>query len=148
MTTADSQHDDDFERAISMPSDNPSGLSPEQLAFVQQTFDMARAGDERLADLIKQGIPADIKNEKGDTYLILAAYNGHLSLVHALVQAGADVNELNAREQSALTCAVFRNDRPMMQFLVDHGADPDLGAQNARATATAFGVDVADILGA
>ncbi|GAA2555994.1 hypothetical protein HD598_000360 [Neomicrococcus aestuarii] len=147
MTTADSQHDDDFERAISMPNDNPSGLSPEQLAFVQQTFDMARAGDERLAELIRQGIPADIKNDKGDTFLILAAYNGHLSLVRALVQVGANVNEMNAREQSALTCAVFRNDRPMMQFLMDHGADPDLGAQSARATAAAFGVSAEDILG-
>lgn len=147
-TQHDSQHDDDYERAISMPADNPSGLSEEQLAFVQTTFDMARAGDERLAELITQGIPADIKNEKGDTYLILAAYNGHMSLVRALVQVGADVNELNAREQSALTCAVFRKDRPMMQFLMDHGADPVLGAQSARATAAAFGVDVSDIIGA
>lgn len=136
----------DYDRASATPSqvggsaDAPA-LSDEQVAFLNRLFDLAREGKLELLEYIRQGIPADLSDHKGDTFLILAAYAGHEDLVRGLIEAGADVNRLNQREQSALTCAVFRGDEVLVTALLAAGADPELGAQNAVATARAFGQD-------
>lgn len=137
-------NDDAYERALQAPSQvggSPDGpqLSDEQVALLNRLFDLARAGDPSLLEYIRQGIPADLADHKGDTFLILAAYAGQADLVPALLAAGAEVNRLNQRGQSALTCAVFRGDEDLVRALLDAGADPLAGAQNAVATAKAFG---------
>jgi ankyrin repeat protein len=134
---------DDFERAMQAPTrvggdDDGAQLSDEQVALLNSLFDLARSGDPRLMHYISQGIPVDLADHKGDTFLILAAYAGQGELARQLLTAGADVDALNQRGQSALTCAVFRGDTELVTTLVEAGADPTLGAQNAVATATAF----------
>lgn len=136
------QAHEDYDAANTAPAqvggDAPD-LSDEQVEFLNSLFDLARNGDERLLGVIDQGVPADLADHKGDTFLILAAYAGQGELVRSLLGAGADVNRLNSRGQSALTCAVFRGDEPLVKELLAAGADPELGSQNAVATAQAFG---------
>ena len=63
----------------------------------------------------------------GMTALLFAAREGHLDAVRALVAAGADVNQLSAGEHSSpLVIAVSNAHYEVGQFLVDHGADPNL----------------------
>ncbi|GAA4378684.1 ankyrin repeat domain-containing protein [Paeniglutamicibacter cryotolerans] len=117
----------------------PTELSEAELAFLHSLFDLARAGEtSKLMALIDQGIPVDLTDSKGDTLLILAAYNGHNELVEALVARNAEINRLNDKGQGALTCSVFRKNEPLTRFLLGRGADPKLGPQNALAVTEMF----------
>jgi len=63
----------------------------------------------------------------GMTALLFAAREGHLDAVRALVGAGAQVNQLSAGDHSSpLVIAVSNSHYEVGQFLVDHGADPNL----------------------
>ena len=63
----------------------------------------------------------------GMTALLFAAREGHLDAVRALVAAGANVNQLSAGDHSSpLVIAVSNSHYEVGQFLVDHGADPNL----------------------
>lgn len=117
-------------------------LTDEQVEFLNSLFDLARNGqtDELLA-LIDQGIPVNLTNSQGDTLLTLATYNGHTELVRGLIQREADVDRLNDRGQSALSCSVFRQNEELTTALLNAGANPHLGEQNAYAVVTMFGID-------
>ena len=125
-----------------MTETNADGaLTDEELAFLHSIFDLAREGAaEKLMAIIDQGIPVDLTDSKGDTLMILAAYNGHDAIVAGLLERGADINRLNDKGQGALTCAVFRKNEPLTRFLLQNGADPKLGAQNALAVTDMFGL--------
>lgn len=123
------------------PHDQPN-LTDEQVEFLNSLFDYAREGKVlALSSAIDQGIPVDLRNHNGDTFLILAAYREQFSVVEALLQRGADVNALNNRGQSALTSAIFMQNTQISKALLDAGADPDLGPQSARATISAMGLE-------
>ncbi|WP_136089762.1 ankyrin repeat domain-containing protein [Auritidibacter ignavus] len=110
-------------------------LSDEQIEFLHTLFDAAREGKvQMLSSAIDQGIPVNLANANGDTFLILATYRNQPEVVSALLERGAEVNATNQRGQSALTCAVFLQDKGLVQQLLEAGADPELGAQSARAT--------------
>lgn len=117
-------------------------LTDEQLEFLNSLFDLARNGrTEELLALVDQGIPVNLTNAQGDTLLILAAYNDHADLARALIQREADVDRLNDRDQGALSCAVFRQNAEITRVLLDAGADPRLGRQNAYAVVEMFGLE-------
>ena len=117
-------------------------LTDEQIAFLNTLFDYAREGQvQALSSVIDQGIPVDLRNHNGDTFLILAAYREQAQIIDVLLARDADVNALNNRGQSALTCAVFMQNTAIAKTLLDAGADPDLGPQSARATISAMGLD-------
>jgi len=114
-------------------------LSDEQIEFLNQVFDMAREGKvQMLSSVIDQGIPVNLTNSKGDSLLIVAAYNSQPAVVEALIKRGAELDQLNARGQSALTCAVFKQDEASTRLLLTAGADPKLGPQNALAVTEMF----------
>ena len=86
-------------------SDITPDLDDETLAFAARVFDMARHGEARdLAALLDGGLPVDLRNDKGDTLLMLASYNGgppptplmiaamfdRVEIAQALLDAGAD----------------------------------------------------------
>ena len=59
-------------------ADRPA-LDDETLAFAERMFDLARHGDaEQLKTMLEGGLPANLRNSKGDSLLMLAAYNGQL----------------------------------------------------------------------
>lgn len=123
-------------------ADQVPELTDEQLEFLNSMFDLARAGKtEELLGLIDQGIPVNLTNSKGDSLLILAAYNDHADLVAGLLERGADVDRLNDRGQTAVSCAVFRQNEEITTSLLDAGADVHLGAQNPYAVAEMFGLE-------
>jgi ankyrin repeat protein len=63
----------------------------------------------------------------GMTALLFAAREGKLEAVKALVEAGADVNQISAGEHSTpLIIASENSHYEVAKYLVDHGADPNL----------------------
>jgi ankyrin repeat protein len=107
-------------------------LTPDELAFLQSAFELARNGETtRLVGYVDAGLPVNLTNSSGDTLLILAAYHRHGGLVAALLERGADHARVNDRGQTALAAAVFRQDEPVVRALLHAGADPDLGPKSA-----------------
>lgn len=143
--TSDTPHatpPEDPTPATSDPAEPAPELTDEQLDFLNSLFDLARSGDgDQLLPAIEQGVPVNLANHRGDTLLILAAYNNHPTLVKALIERGAEVNRLNARGQSALSCAVFVQNEESVRALLAAGADPDEGPVSARAAVEMFGLD-------
>ncbi len=114
-------------------------MDDETREFARRLFDLAREGRaEELASYVDAGVPVDLTNDKGDTLLILAAYQGHPATVAALLERGADHARANDRGQTALAAAVFKQSADTVRALLAAGADPDAGQPSARATAQFF----------
>ncbi|MDN6150970.1 MAG: ankyrin repeat domain-containing protein [Yaniella sp.] len=123
-------------------TDKEPELSDEQIEFLNSLFDFAREGKtQALSSAIDQGIPVNLTNHNGDTFLILAAYREQAAVVDTLIARQADVNALNSRGQSALTSSIFMQNEEISTALLNAGADPDHGPQSARATITAMGLE-------
>lgn len=63
--------------------------------------------------------------------LMLSTYHGHVPLSRLLLSHGADPNRLNDRGQSPLAGAVFKNEKEIVDILLEAGADVDLGQPSA-----------------
>ncbi|KAI1793674.1 ankyrin [Ganoderma leucocontextum] len=118
-------------------------LPQESLDFAHRMFDAARDNDaELLLQAVDVGLPVNLTNDKGNTLLMLAAYNGHASLVSELLTRGADGNRLNDQGQSPLAGAVFKGHDEVVRALVESGrADPRIGTPTAIQTARMFKQD-------
>lgn len=113
-----------------MPED--SGPDARTIEIAHHCVDLARAGEtEALIDYVEAGVPVDLTDDKGNTLIMLAAYQGNADTVAALIEHGADPNRLNDRGQTPLAVAA----------LVAGGADPDAGTPSARESAVFFGRD-------
>jgi ankyrin repeat protein len=62
----------------------------------------------------------------GETALMFAARVGDLASAKLLVAAGANVNDADAWGVSATTLAAHSGFRDLVEFLLEHGADPNL----------------------
>ncbi len=120
----------------------PPLLSEEELRFLLDVVELAREGETaQLTKLLDAGVPVNLSTASGDTLLILAAYHLHLDTVQALVARGADTSRVNDRGQTAVGAAVFRRSAPVVQALLEGGADPWLGRQSGYAVADVFELD-------
>lgn len=120
-------------------------LDDDTLALAQRVFDLARNGaTDELAGLLAAGLPVNLTNDKGDTLLMLAAYQDHPDTVELLLEHGADPARVNDRGQTALAAAVFRRSEASVRTLLAYGADPELGSPSAREVAVVF--DLPDML--
>jgi ankyrin repeat protein len=118
---------------------SPADLTADELAFLQQTFDLAREGaTAELAQRVDAGVPVDLTNGGGDTLLVLAAYHAHEDTVRMLLARGADHSRVNDKGQTALGAAVFRRADAIVTDLLAAGADPELGRQSGVAVAQVF----------
>ena len=99
-------------------------LDDATLEFADKVFDLARSGEAQgLATLLAQGLPADLRNHKGDSLLMLASYHGHREAVRVLLEHGADPDLRNNNGQTPLAGAAFKGDLAMVELLLAHGAD-------------------------
>jgi cytohesin len=71
--------------------------------------------------LIAQGMPADIRNSRGKTFLMGAASLVHEDLARTLLEAGADPNAADRQGRTALMEAFSPE---VIRLLLDYGADP------------------------
>jgi uncharacterized protein len=115
----------------SQPTDTE--MDPRLIDFAREVFDTARRGEAAtLAGLIDQGLPPNLRNEKGDTLVMLASYHGHANAVRALVQRGADPNLRNANGQTPLAGAAFKGYLDVIGALLDNGADVEGASPDGR----------------
>ncbi|KAF8530206.1 ankyrin [Hysterangium stoloniferum] len=119
-----------------------SALPQETLDFAARIFQAVRTGgaqmDELLDAALERGLPPNLRNEEGNSLVLLAAYHGNPSTVRLLLKHKADPNILNDRGQSAIAGAVYKNEKEAVQALLDGGADPMLGSPSAIDTAEIF----------
>jgi uncharacterized protein len=75
---------------------------------------------------------ADLVGVQGGlTALMFAARQGHPDAVQALVEAGADVNQVDPGDRtSPLLIAIINGQFDTAKYLLDHGADPNEAATN------------------
>ncbi|MBL8447278.1 MAG: ankyrin repeat domain-containing protein [Zoogloeaceae bacterium] len=78
--------------------------------------------DGDLAALLKRGLDPETVDASGNTLLILAARDGHLSTVDLLLGYRAKVAARNAAGDSALMMAVLKGNKPVVSRLLDAGA--------------------------
>jgi len=123
-------------------------LDDETLAFAQRVFDLARYGDPgELAALLDQGLPLNLRNGKGDSLLMLAAYNGNGPAVRVLLERGADPDLINDNGQAPLAGVAFKGDLAITRLLLEHGAAVDAGDRTPLMVAAMFDrVEIADLL--
>ena len=96
------------------------------LRFLRQVFHWVRVGDAAsLSPVLAAHLPPNLRNEQGDSLLILAAYHGHAAVVRLLLDAGADPEIANDRGQTALGAAAFQGARDIVQMLLARGACVD-----------------------
>lgn len=108
-------------------------LDDEALAFAARVFQLARDGDPmELRDLLAQGLPPDLRNDKGDSLLMLAAYNGNEGAVRALLEHGADPDLRNDMGQVPLAGVAFKGELVIAELLLDAGAAVDGPAETDR----------------
>ena len=108
---------------------------------IEGVFDLARDGlTGPLGEMIDAGVPLDVVNPRGDTLLIVAAYQQHPETVAELLRRGADTSVVNAMGQTAISCAVFRDNEPILRLLLEAEADPGLGTHSGVAIADQFGL--------
>jgi len=125
-----------------MRDDNPELTGGDLNAqIVDGVFDLARQGATGpLGEMIDAGVPIDSRNGRGDTLLIVAAYQQHADTVADLLRRGADTGVVNGMGQTAIACAVFRGNEQILRALLDAGANPDLGSPTGVQIADQFGM--------
>jgi ankyrin repeat protein len=112
------------------------------IELAHRLFDLARDGStDQIAAYVDAGVPVNLTDAKGNTLLMLAAYNGHAATVAALTSRGADPDRVNDRGQTPLAGAVFRGSREVVEALLAAGADPTAGSPSALESARFFGRD-------
>jgi ankyrin repeat protein len=101
-------------------------------AAYRDDIDMARL-------LIRSSAKVDARTRVGDiTPLLLAAKNGSAAMIEVLVNAGAEVNALNANGTTPLMLAAASGKTAALTILIDHGANPNLRDTTNGQTAAMF----------
>ncbi|WP_269524651.1 ankyrin repeat domain-containing protein [Coraliomargarita parva] len=93
-------------------------------------LEAARKGDVgMLHPMLTAGLPLNLKDGKGNSLLMLAAYHGHYDVVDLLLHCGARPDERNDRGQTPLAGVAFKGYLDVAERLIEGGADPvaDLG---------------------
>lgn len=101
-------------------------LDNETYELAQELFRIVRAGEtQRVTRLLDMGLAPNLRDGKGDSLLMLAAYHGHPGLVDALLRYGADAELGNDRGQTPLAAAAFKGHADIVRLLLENGAQAD-----------------------
>jgi uncharacterized protein len=77
-----------------------------------------------LGFLIQKGARIDLKDNQGNTPLMVAARIGNVDAARLLIARGANLNAANSLGETPLIMAVQRRDPAMTRLLLTQGADP------------------------
>ena len=109
--------------AVSQPmeddNDDPTTIEDELLLAA------SRNDYEGLELLLKAGVPADQRDESGQTALHLAADKGAIDCMELLLKHGADVNAADHDGISVLQAAVIAGHVDACRMLLHNGANPN-----------------------
>lgn len=87
-------------------------------------LDAARNGDNRvIASLLDEGVALDMRDERGQTALLIATHANNIEAARLLIEAGADVNAKDAIQDSAYLYAGARGHLEILRMTLSHGAD-------------------------
>lgn len=88
----------------------------------------ALKGREQLVEfLLKFGeCQVDEPDDTNLTPLLLAVLKGSLPICKMLIERGANINQCNAKGQSAVKYAASKNHIEVLNYLLDQGANPNL----------------------
>lgn len=99
-------------------------------------LDAARTGDvELLRPMLDAGMPVELKDAKGNTLLMLAAYHGNGEAVDLLLSKGAEPDARNDRGQTPLAGVAFKGHLEVAKRLIEAGADPSADQGGGRTPA-------------
>ena len=105
----------------------------EAMTLIREAFAHARAGATAdLTQLLDRGVPPDVRNEKGDSLLMLASYHGHAETTRLLLARGADPELANDRGQTPLQGVAFKGDLAVVGALLEGGAAVDGGGPDGK----------------
>jgi ankyrin repeat protein len=108
-------------------------LDEDTFEFANAVFDLARAGaSQTLGALLGRGLPPNLRNHRGDSLLMLAAYHGHLETVRMLLRHHSDPDLRNGNGQTPLAGAACKGDLPMIKLLLAYGADIEGASPDGR----------------
>jgi uncharacterized protein len=101
----------------------PGAPDDDMIAFAKEVFDVARRGDAAMLDaLLAKGLPPNLRNDKGDSLVMLASYHGHADAVRVLLEHKADAN----------AGAAFKGFTDVIETLLAHGADVEGASPDGR----------------
>lgn len=106
-------------------SDNDG--SDMQASITKKIFDAAAQGNANdVVDgfSLLPSLSRDCKDERGWTPIMLAARNGHVDVIQALLKDGADPKVFNSSGQNALEIASFWNQGPALKALTEFLQSP------------------------
>ncbi len=84
----------------------------------------AHQGDVSAArKLIKADADLEVRDSAGRTPFIIATFASHEDMIRVLSDAGADMNALEHRAYDAVTIAAVANDLPVLDLVLDLGAN-------------------------
>ncbi|GFF43667.1 dilute domain-containing protein C25B8.08 [Aspergillus udagawae] len=104
----------------------------EKRKILQRSLNMAASnGDvDRVHKLVggkaKDYVDVNMPDEEGTVPLIYASCFGHQDVVSALLDAGANVDQQDRNQWSALMWAMTNRHKTIAKILLDHGASPDI----------------------
>ena len=115
-------------------AERPEALTPSQVqAAIRAARDVLRSGEipepEEEEDQGRPSRPPTIEHMGGLTALLHAARQGHSEAAMALLDGGADVNQVSAGDgTSALLMATINGQFDLAMQIIDRGADPNLAS--------------------
>ena len=115
-------------------AERPEALTPSQVqAAIRAARDVLRSGEipepEEDEDQGRPSRPPTIEHMGGLTALLHAARQGHSEAAMALLDGGADVNQVSAGDgTSALLMATINGQFDLAMQIIDRGADPNLAS--------------------
>ena len=66
------------------------------------------------------------QDQDGQTALHAAAFNGHLAVIHVILQCGATLDKLDHSQNSPLSLALIQGHNDIVKYLIQSGSSVSL----------------------